>query len=254
MWSRSIKNRSILVLLVFLMAAVFGGCGGRTETEAVQGTETEAVQESTTEESTQEAASAPAASELPSRPGMIFNTQTNELGKLTGGEPGDQNGHETRICRYSNGYRRASYPWSFILHCTDPAVRRKVAVLAVRAAENDNIGYDTSEDGKKTFWEEVSKADYDPAKVETPCSANCATAVLSLYRCAGYRLGIEALENIDSSANVWEMDEVLMPTGLFEKITDEDRLHSPDDNVMGDIYVAESRHTILQVTDGKDVE
>ena len=59
---------------------------------------------------------------------------------------------------------------------------------------------------------------------------------------------------IDCTENVWMMEEVLMETGLFEKITDEERLHSPDRNMAGDIYTAESRHTIMQVSDGKDVE
>lgn len=250
MWFRSLNNRILVIMSVMTLG--LAGCG-RKDAAGFSAVSTENPAAQSTVISAETASTGKAVTELPSRPGMIFNTQTNELGKLTGGEPGDQTGHETRICRYSNGYRKSSYPWSFILHCTDPEVRREVAVLAVRMADNDNIGYDTSEDGKKTFWEEVSKVGYDPAEITAPCSANCATAVLSLYRCAGYRLGIEALQNIDSGANVWEMDEVLMPTGLFEKITDEDRLHSPDENVMGDIYVAQSRHTILQVTDGKDV-
>lgn len=245
LWFRSLSKGIVVVLLT---AVCLTGCGRQDEVQT-----TEVVSEVIYSTQSTGTSTEKPASELPSRPGMIFNTQTNELGKLTGGEPGDQTGLETRICRYSNGYRKSSYPWSFILHCTDPEIRKEVAVLAVRMAENDNIGYDTGEDGRKTFWGEVSKVGYDPAEITTPCSANCATAVLSLYRCAGYRLGIAALQNIDSGANVWEMDEVLTPTGLFEKITDEDRLHSPDENVMGDIYVAESRHTILQVTDGKDV-
>ncbi len=115
------------------------------------------------------------------------------------------------------------------------------------------LGYDSG-DLKNTFWEEVQAADYDPALVRNPCSANCATSVLTFYRCAAIRLGIEEAMEIDCTENVWMMEEVLMETGLFEKITDEERLHSPDRNMAGDIYTAESRHTIMQVSDGKDVE
>jgi hypothetical protein len=184
---------------------------------------------------------------------MIFNTQKNELGQLVGGQPGDQTGKETRIEAYPSYYRADSYPWDYILHCTDDELRLEAVRLACAGAANDMLGYDSG-DLKNTFWEEVQAADYDPALVRNPCSANCATSVLTFYRCAAIRLGIEEAMEIDCTENVWMMEEVLMETGLFEKITDEERLHSPDRNMAGDIYTAESRHTIMQVSDGKDVE
>lgn len=187
------------------------------------------------------------------KPGMIFNTQKNELGQLVGGQPGDQTGKETRIEAYPSYYRADSYPWDYILHCTDDELRLEAVRLACAGAANDMLGYDSG-DLKNTFWEEVQAADYDPALVRNPCSANCATSVLTFYRCAAIRLGIEEAMEIDCTENVWMMEEVLMETGLFEKITDEERLHSPDRNMAGDIYTAESRHTIMQVSDGKDVE
>ena len=187
------------------------------------------------------------------KPGMIFNTQKNELGQLVGGQPGDQTGKETRIEAYPSYYRADSYPWDYILHCTNDELRLEAVRLACAGAANDMLGYDSG-DLKNTFWEEVQAADYDPALVRNPCSANCATSVLTFYRCAAIRLGIGEAMEIDCTENVWMMEEVLMETGLFEKITDEERLHSPDRNMAGDIYTAESRHTIMQVSDGKDVE
>ena len=187
------------------------------------------------------------------KPGMIFNTQKNELGQLVGGQPGDQTGKEARIEAYPSYYRADSYPWDYILHCTNNELRLEAVRLACAGAANDMLGYDSG-DLKNTFWEEVRAADYDPALVRNPCSANCATSVLTFYRCAAIRLGIEEAMEIDCTENVWMMEEVLMETGLFEKITDEERLHSPDRNMAGDIYTAESRHTIMQVSDGKDVE
>ena len=187
------------------------------------------------------------------KPGMIFNTQKNELGQLVGGQPGDQTGKEARIEAHPSYYRADSYPWDYILHCTNDELRLEAVRLACAGAANDMLGYDSG-DLKNTFWEEVQAADYDPALVANPCSANCATSVLTFYRCAAIRLGIREVMEIDCTENVWMMEEVLMETGLFEKITDEERLHSPDRNMAGDIYTAESRHTIMQVSDGKDVE
>lgn len=187
------------------------------------------------------------------KPGMIFNTQKNELGQLVGGQPGDQTGKEARIEAYPSYYRADSYPWDYILHCTNDELRLEAVRLACAGAANDMLGYDSG-DLKNTFWEEVQAADHDPALITNPCSANCATSVLTFYRCAAIRLGIEEASDIDCTQDVWMMEEVLMETGLFEKITDEERLHSPDRNMAGDIYTAESRHTIMQVSNGKDAE
>ena len=123
------------------------------------------------------------------KPGMIFNTQKNELGQLVGGQPGDQTGKETRIEAYPSYYRADSYPWDYILHCTDDELRLEAVRLACAGAANDMLGYDSG-DLKNTFWEEVQAADYDPALVANPCSANCATSVLTFYRCAAIRLGM----------------------------------------------------------------
>lgn len=181
--------------------------------------------------------------------GLIFNTQSNELGSLTGGENGDQTGNEARIEHYPLYYRPDSYPWDYLLHCTNDDLRKEAAQLARDAAANDMVGYDCGEYGC-TLWEEAEKNGYDISRIDVPCAAQCATAVLTFYKCAGYRLEIDELCSIDVDKSVWDMDDVLCETGLFEKITDPARLHSPDGNQTGDIYVAESRHTILQVSDG----
>lgn len=185
--------------------------------------------------------------------GMIFNTQNNELGELTGGKNGDQTGREARTEHYPLYYMPESYPWDYLLHCTREDVAQEAAKLAQDAAANDNIGYDCGEYAC-TLWERASENGYDIAGIDTACAAQCATAVLTFYKCAGYRLGVEELQKIDVDKSVWDMDDVLCETGLFEKITDKDRLHSPDYNHVGDVYVAESRHTIMQITDGAKAE
>ena len=183
-------------------------------------------------------------------PGLIFNTQMNENREYYGGEPGDQTGKETRIHPYPAYYREADYPWSFIMRCTDAEVRDEVIRLAYATAENDNIGYDSGED-RFTMRDEAAKVGYDPGAIEVPCSVNCVSSVLTLYQCAGYRLDIDALKEIDISMHTWEMKEELEKTGMFEVVEGAD-LYSPDGQRAGDIYVAQSRHVMMQVTDGKD--
>ena len=221
---------------------------GMTEEAAEAGTrETEAAPE---EEETSRVTEGPRKG---MKAGRIFNTQKNELDEFTGGEPGDQTGHETRIDKYALYYRTPDYPWTCLLHCTDPELAERAADLAALTAANDLVGYDSGS-LMTTFWDHLAASCYDPAQITIACSANCATSILSIYKAAGYQLGIEALQGIDHSGNASDVPGILMATGLFEKVTDEGRLHSPDHNHAGDVYVAPGRHVILQVTDGRKAD
>ena len=184
-------------------------------------------------------------------PGLIFNTQKNEQGGYRGGEEGDQTGKEARIMSYPDYYVDSSYPWSFVLRCTDETVRKQAAANAIAAAENDHLGYDSG-DLRMTLWDAVVAADYDFSKIDVDCSANCVTSALIFYKAAGYQLGIEELQNIDISIHVWDVNETLLATGYFQELDDSGYLHTVDHGVAGDLYVAESRHVMMQVTDGTD--
>lgn len=181
--------------------------------------------------------------------GMIFNTQKNELGTYRGGTEGDQTGKEARLMKYPDYYVDSSYPWSFVLRCTDEKVREQAVANAIAAAENDHIGYDSG-DLRMTLWDQVVANDYDFSKISVDCSANCVTSALIFYKAAGYQLGIEELQNIDLSIHVWDVNETLLATGLFEQKDDAGYLHTSDHGVAGDLYVAETRHVMMQVSDG----
>lgn len=181
--------------------------------------------------------------------GMIFNTQKNELGTYRGGTEGDQTGKEARLMKYPDYYVDSSYPWSFVLRCTDEKVREQAVANAIVAAENDHIGYDSG-DLRMTLWDQVVANDYDFSKISVDCSANCVTSALIFYKAAGYQLGIEELQNIDLSIHVWDVNETLLETGLFEQKDDAGYLHTSDHGVAGDLYVAETRHVMMQVSDG----
>lgn len=184
-------------------------------------------------------------------PGLIFNTQKNENGEYRNGQEGDQTGKEARIMSYPDYYVDSSYPWSFLLRCTDKKVRAQAVENAIAAADNDHIGYDSG-DLRMTLWDAAVDADYDFSKIDMDCSANCVTSALIFYKAAGYQLGIEALQNIDISIHVWDVNETLLATGLFQELDDESYLHTVDYGYAGDLYVAESRHVMMQVTDGID--
>lgn len=183
-------------------------------------------------------------------PVLIFNTQSNENGELSGGERGDQTGREARIDRFAAYYERQDYPWSFIAHCTDERAREEAVRQARGYAANDNIGYDNDPQEKLTAAQQAERAGWELSAIDTPCSANCATAVLTIYKCAGKRLGIVALADIDPNRNVWEIRQELEKTGLFTFDSDPAHLHSTEYASAGDLHVAQSRHVLMQLVDG----
>ncbi len=186
---------------------------------------------------------------IPTEPGTIFNTQMNENGKYRGGKQGDQTGTEARTEKYPAYYEVSSYPWKCLLRCKDAHLAAAAVEEACAAAENENIGYDSG-DLRLTLWDEVQKTGFDTSLVETPCAANCVTSLLTFYKCAGQRLGIDSVADLNVDGHVYTEEDILLGTGFFERVDDAD-LHSADANHAGDVYIAES-HTILQLTDGAE--
>ena len=80
---------------------------------------------------------------------MISNCSINENGETTGGDPGDNNGLEWKICSWSNKGYTAVYRFP------DETVGIEIANLSIAAANNNYIGYD--QDYRDTYWKELSK-------------------------------------------------------------------------------------------------
>lgn len=245
----------LLLILILVMGVVFSYCHGKnnqdskTQEESLDQENSKVQEESLNQEDSK--TSETEQEDMDLDPGMIFNTQKNELGSYRGGTEGDQTGKEARIMNYPDYYVDSSYPWSFMLRCTDEKVRKQAVTNAIMAAGNDHIGYDSG-DLRMTLWDQVEANNYDFSRITTDCSANCVTSALIFYKAAGYQLGIEALQNIDISIHVWDVNETLLKTGLFEECDDSGYLHTSDHGLAGDLYVAESRHVMMQVSDGKD--
>lgn len=49
--------------------------------------------------------------------GMIVDARINEKGRITGGKPGDQTGHEIEIHKYNN------HPWKYALRYSEPVTK-----------------------------------------------------------------------------------------------------------------------------------
>ena len=172
--------------------------------------------------------------------GMISNSGSDERGKLSGGLAGDQTGGEWRIRTW---YDR---PWNCVLRHPDPAVRAKLAELAVKAAQNDKIGYDQAR--RDTYWAQLQAVGYDPSKISTPCNADCSAGVIANVKAAGKLLGIDALA-VPGATYTGNMRDSFRKAG-FQVLTDQKYLKSCSYLETGDILLNDVHHTAMYVGPG----
>jgi LysM repeat protein len=171
---------------------------------------------------------------------MISNCGHDENGKYTGGAAGDQTGTEWQLIAWYNR------PWNCVLRHPNAAVRAKIAELAKKAAQNDNIGYDQGQ--RDTFGIELAKVGYDPAKITVKCESDCSKGVIDIVKAVGHLLGIASLQNV-SATYTGNMRAGFKAAG-FIVLTDSKYTSSGDYNVAGDILLNDTAHTATVVSDG----
>ena len=171
---------------------------------------------------------------------MISNSGKDENGRYSGGKAGDQTGNEWNII---NWYNR---PWKCVLRHPDAAVREKIATLAEKAARNNKIGYDQNE--RTSYWAELVKAGYDPAKITTPCEDDCSAGVMANVKAAGYLLNNAKLKAVTITSTHY-MRNMLKNAG-FEVLTASKYLTSDKYLLRGDILLNDGAHTATNLTNG----
>lgn len=174
----------------------------------------------------------------------ISNSGSDENKKYTGGEAGDQTGHEWELKAWYNR------PWTIVLRYPDQAVALKIAQLSIAAALNNKIGYDQSQ--RTTYWKQLKAANFDPSAITIPCEQDCTAGVSANVRAAGYLFNIKALEDIPicSSRN---MRPEFVKAG-FKALTDSKYLTSGKYLLPGDILLYENHHGAANVTLGSKVK
>lgn len=168
----------------------------------------------------------------------ISNCGHDENGKYSGGKAGDQSGTEW----YLRGWYNAG--WQAMYRHPDANVRAKISEFAVSAAKNDHIGYDQSQ--RETFWRELEKVGYDPARIATDCETDCSAGVAAIVKAVGYVLGIDKLKNVSIAMYTGNQDAVLVGAG-FQRYTDSRYLTSDANLAAGDI-LRSGGHTTINVT------
>lgn len=175
-------------------------------------------------------------------PVQISNSGGDERGSIKGGAAGDQTGREWYI---RDWYNR---PWNCVLRHPDPEVRACIADLAIKAANNNKIGYDQNQ--RQTYWNALQKVGYDPSKITTACEADCSAGVIANVKAAGHLLGRKELQNI-TATYTGNMRASLKAAG-FQVLTASKYISGSSYLVAGDILLNDAHHTATAVTNGKN--
>lgn len=173
-------------------------------------------------------------------PVKISNSGSDERGQYKNGAAGDQTGKEWYI---RDWYNR---PWDCVLRHPLAEVRACIATLAVKAAENDHIGYDQNQ--RETYGQALKDAGWDPSKITKNVESDCSKGVIDNIRATGHILGIEELQKYDATYT-GNMRAVSRATG-FQILTDSRYLTSGDYLIAGDILLNDLHHTCTVITNG----
>lgn len=171
---------------------------------------------------------------------MISNSGHDENGRYSGGAAGDQTGTEWQIIPWYNR------PWNCVLRHPEAKVRKLIAQLAKEAANNNKIGYDQNQ--RETFWAQLQKVGYYPAKITVNCEADCSSGVCAIIRAVGYLLGYSKLQK-HTATYTGNMRTALKAAG-FEVLTGSKYLTSGDYLLTGDVLLNDGAHTATVVSDG----
>lgn len=160
----------------------------------------------------------------------IGHASISEKGTITG-QAGDQNGKEVFI---RNWYKH-SKGWVTLIP-TDPAMLEHIAVAMERACENDNIGYDQTEN--RTLWNDVRDKGYDPAKTTKKVETDCAelAALCSQFALAQTGKGVVVADSYTAN-----LADNLVKTGYFRKLTDDKYTNRDDYLLRGMIQVTRTK-------------
>ena len=172
----------------------------------------------------------------------ISNSGSDESGNLHGGKAGDQTGKEWQLRSW---YKR---PWTCVLRWPDINVGTLIAQLGIDAALNNKIGYDQYQ--RDTFWKEVQKVGYMPAKITTACEEDCTAGVNGIVHCAGYLLGIRALQDIpEKGIRSGNMRKTFKAAG-FQVLTADKYINGCNYLLPGDILLYDNHHAATNITKG----
>ena len=175
-------------------------------------------------------------------PVKISNSGSDENGNYRNGKAGDQTGREWYI-RNWYGY---SSGWKCVLRHPNKEVRLCLATLAVKAAQNDHIGYDQNQ--RDTYRKALEAAGWDPSEIEKDVESDCSAGVIANIIATGHIIGIDGLQKFGATYT-GNMRQEAKSRG-FQVLTESKYLNSGDYLLAGDILLNDQHHTCTVVTNG----
>lgn len=167
----------------------------------------------------------------------IGHASTGENGGRNN-RPGDQTGKEVKISNwYSNG-------WNQVIRAKDPSLAEKMAKICETLCNNPCVGYDMND--RNTLHNELRKLNYDVSKLKTNCETDCSAFQTVIAIAAG----VKSLEYTSNAPVCSTMAKAFGQTGMFEIITDNKYMVSPDYLKRGDILINTKKHTVMALDDG----
>lgn len=172
----------------------------------------------------------------------ISNSGGDEKGGIKGGKAGDQKSEWV----LKKWYNR---PWNHILRYPDINVGTLIAQMGIDAALNNHIGYDQGQ--RTTYWTQLKKVGYYPAKITVNCEEDCSAGVSSNVKGAGFLLGIKALQNVPICSSRNMLSE--FKKAGFKDLTDSKYTKGYQYLLPGDILLYTNHHAATNVSKGKNV-
>lgn len=162
----------------------------------------------------------------------IANCSSDENGRYHGGVSGDQTGREWII---RDWYNR---PWNCVLRYPDKEIREMLAEMAIKGANNNNVGYNQWQ--RDSYYTQLQKVNYDPAKITAKCQTDCSASIIAHVKAIGYLKNIDKFKNI-SATYTGNMRSAFKAAG-FQVLTDSKYLTGTSYLLPGDILLNDAHH------------
>lgn len=170
---------------------------------------------------------------------MIGGASSDENKSARGGQPGNQTGKELKIQKWYNGN------WHTVLRPKTAKLAEALAVQCEGACNNPNIGYDQSD--RNTILAAAKAADWNLAKITTPCECDCSSLMSMCCICCGLpEADFYISRNLRTTKTIVA---ACKKTGMFDVLQSSEYLTSKDYLKRGDILVSNT-HTCMVLQNG----
>lgn len=154
--------------------------------------------------------------------------------------PGDQGGEYTV---------KEWYPfYAYVLRYPDRNKANTIANIAVSAANNDAIGY--CQPHRLTYYEQLSKCNYNPTAIKTNCEADCSSSTSAAVKTAGILTNDSNLSAISEGEWTGSIIDAYTSHG-FQLLSGAQYTSTPDNLIPGDVLLQPGSHVNIFVGDAQ---